>query len=149
MTWRDWFARKAVEAEIRYLRGGQERPRIDASAPERSSVATEAHRVRFRDLRGAKPMPSLDEEGFTLLEHRSRITDFADAQQSSLYCAELEQLMREVTGSSHVYVSPKLVLRSRDHGHLPTGVITDGVAGMVHSDRTDRSVWSEARGALR
>jgi hypothetical protein len=138
-----------VEAEIHYLRDGRVRPRLDASRPGQSVVALDAYRVRFQDLRRAERLPSLDREGFTLLKHRSSITDFSDARQSSLYCAELEQLLREVTRSSQVFLSPKLVLRSKHPLQPAPGVITDGIADVVHSDRTDRSVWHEAQLALR
>ncbi len=41
-----------------------------------------------------------------------------------------------------------VVLRSRSHPQYAEGVIADRVADVVHCDRTDRSVWIEARSAL-
>jgi hypothetical protein len=150
---RMWFRRTraakraTIDAEIRYLAAGQPHPRIDATTTDQS-VSMAAHRVRFHDLRQAKELPSLEREGFTLLSHHSSVTDFADVEQSSIYRAELERLLREVTGSSHVYLSPELVLRSQDPAPA-AGLITDGFGVMVHSDRTDRSVRSEALATLR
>jgi hypothetical protein len=139
---------QAVEAEIRYLSSAAVRPRIDAYDPTKTVVSLATHRVRFHDLRGADQPPSLDREGFTLLPHRSNLTDFRDAGQHPVYCHELEQLMREVTGSSQVFLSPTVILRSKSHPQAVDGVIADAVAEVVHADRTDRSVGSEARTAL-
>lgn len=150
-----WPARKSasrraetVEAEIRFVRDAGVPPRFDAVDPARRVGALADHGVRFHDLRDADEAPSLDREGFTMLPHRSRVTDFGDAGQHAVYCEELAQLLREVTGSPLVFLSPTVVLRSRSHPRYPDGVIADRVADVVHCDRTDRSVWIEARWAL-
>ncbi len=139
---------ETVEAEIRYLRHGSVPPRFHATDPSQRSVSLVEQAVHFHDLRHADPASSVEREGFTMLPHRSKVTDFADASQHALYCEELAQLLREVTGSSLVFLSPTVVLRSRNHPRYPEDVIADRVADVVHCDRTDRSVWIEARWAL-
>ena len=145
-----WFGRRrsdGVEAEIRFVREGSPPPRVVADEPEKTVVSLDCCRIRFHDLRDAPVAPSLDREGFTLLRHRSKVTDFGDRDQHASYCGELTELVREVTGSPFVFVSPMLVLRSREPVQRD-GVIADRVADVVHSDRTDRSVWTEAQWAL-
>ena len=150
-----WFSKKGalertrtVEAEIRYLRDHLSRPRIDAFEPAKTVVSLSGYRVPFHDGRVATPLPSLDREGFACVPHRSGVSDFSDAGNHASYVAELDQLIRNMTGASLVFVSPMLVIRSRDHPQYGEGVIADAVAGAVHGDRTDRSVWSEVRRAL-
>jgi hypothetical protein len=137
-----------VEADIRYLRDASVRPRIDTESPAATVVSLRSYRVRFHDLRDSDAAPSLDREGFALMPHRSEVADFGDPRQHDVYRAELEELLRARTGSAHVFVSPIVVLRSRNHQRYEEGVITDAVAEAVHADRTDRSVWSEARRTL-
>ena len=139
---------ETVEAEIRYLRDASVPPRFHADDPSQRVISLSDHHVRFHDLRDAGEAPSLHREGFTMLPHRSEVTDFGDACQHAVYCKELELLLREVTGSSLVFLSPTVVLRSRNHPRHTEGVIADRVADVVHCDRTDRSVWTEARSAL-
>lgn len=150
-----WPARKrasqraeTVEAEIRYLRDASVQPRFHADDSSQRVISLINRDVRFHDLRHAAEAPSLQREGFTMLPHRSTVTEFGDARQHAIYCDELTQLLRELTGSSLVFVSPTMVLRSRSHPQYSDGVIADRVADVVHSDRTDRSVWIEARSAL-
>jgi hypothetical protein len=137
-----------VEAEIRFVRDANVPPRFHADDPSQRASSLVEHGVRFHDLRHAAEAPSLHREGFTMLPHRSEVTDFGDAGQHAVYCRELEQLLREVTGAPLVFLSPTVVLRSRSHPQYPDGVIADRVADVVHSDRTDRSVWIEAGRAL-
>lgn len=139
---------ETVEAEIRYLRDASVPPRFHAHDPSQRAASLVEHDIRFHDLRNAGEAPSLEREGFTMLPHRSKITDFGDARQHAVYCEELAQLLREVTRSSLVFLSATVVLRSRSHPRYPEDVITDRVADVVHCDRTDRSVWMEARRAL-
>lgn len=146
-----WPSRKKreVEAEIRYLRDASVRPRIDAENPAASVISLRPYRVRFHDLRNASVPPSLDREGFALVPHRSAVTEFGNPEQHAAYRAELEELVRGLTGSCQVFVSPVVVLRSRNHQPYADGVIADAVADAVHSDRTDQSIGFEVQRTLR
>jgi hypothetical protein len=141
-------AAATVEAEIYFSLDDRLRPTFDASDPASSVFSFANHRVRFHDLRDASEAPSLERECFTLQAHRSVVTDFADLGQQAVYRAELQELLRQLTGSSLVFLSPTLVLRSKRHRVYPDGVIADRVADVVHSDRTESSVWVETRWAL-
>jgi hypothetical protein len=140
--------KREVEAEIRYLRDAQVRPRIDAENPAGTVISLRSHRVHFNDLRESAVPPSLDREGFTLVPHRSEVTEFGDPEQHARYRLELEQLIRVLTGASLAFVSPVLVLRSREHRQYGDGVVADAVADVVHADRTDQSIELEVRRTL-
>jgi hypothetical protein len=146
-----WPFRKRVEATIRYLRDDTAHPEIHSDDPQRTILPLVEHRVRFHDVRDGSPPPSLQHEGFMRLGHRSEVTDFSDADQiRTIYLAELDGLMRQVTGSTRVFIHPKAILRSAKHRQQSSsGVIKDGPAHAAHTDYTDRSVWIAAGTALR
>jgi hypothetical protein len=55
----------------------------------------------------------LDTSGFTLLDHRSAVTDFGDAEQlDAVYTGEVIDLVREVTGTEHVVSTGWVIRRS-------------------------------------
>jgi hypothetical protein len=71
------------------------------------------HPVRIHDARAAGNL-SIERNGFTLVEHRSAVTDFRDAAQvKRVYYAEMEKLVRALTGAEKVLVFGD-VLRSDD-----------------------------------
>ena len=138
-----------VEAELNYLRDASRRPRADALDPTRRFLPLEPRRVRIQDLRGARHQPSLDEEGFTLIRHRSDV-DLDDLEAIDReYRDELASVGRELTGSPHVYVAPRAILRSNDHRMSSSGgVVVDGIAPVVHGDCPHATAVAEARSAL-
>src|SRR4051812_19146317 len=94
---------RTVEAEINYLGPMQSMPYFYAKDHERDHLLLEPHRVEIEDARQADPPPSLEREGFQLVPHRSAITDFEDAEQTaSVYAAEVEALIRDLTGADLV-----------------------------------------------
>jgi hypothetical protein len=76
------------------------------------------HRVRVHDARADDDL-SLDRNGFTLIEHRSAVADFRDAEQvKRIYYPEIERLVRDLTGAEKVLVFGD-VLRSDDPARPP------------------------------
>jgi hypothetical protein len=70
-------------------------------------------RIPIHDARAARDL-SLDRNGFTLIEHRSAVTDFRDADQvKRIYYPEIERLVMRLTGAEKVLVFGD-VLRSDD-----------------------------------
>ena len=77
------------------------------------------HPVRIHDARAVAGELSLAHNGFTLIEHRSAVTDFRDAEQiKRVYYPEVERLVRELTGAARVLVFGD-VLRSDDSLRKP------------------------------
>lgn len=100
------------------------------------------HAVRIHNARAAGDL-SIERNGFTLVEHRSAVTDFRDAEQvKRVYYAEIERLVRELTGAEKVLVFGD-VLRTDDPARPPL-VPPAGDAGedLVFADlaRGDRPV---------
>ncbi len=129
-------------APIAYLRDSRTRPRADSEDPSRSVMPTRIESVFVRDLRRSVPAPSLDREGFVLLEHRSSVSDFTDPEQlENIYLAEAEDVVRNATGAACAWALPCPVLRSESHkAAARPGVIRDGTAPMPHIDHPVASI---------
>lgn len=80
----------------------------------------------------------LDRNGFILVEHQTAVTDFFDPQQlKSEYYAEVEQLIRNMSGASRVVVFDH-TLRSGDEAEREAKLVREPVIS-AHNDYTE---WS-------
>jgi hypothetical protein len=81
---------------------------------------------------------SLDGNGFVFVEHRTRVSDFLDAEQlKSIYYPEVEQLIGRATGASRVAVFDH-TLRSGDAAAREAKLLREPVLS-AHNDYTE---WS-------
>lgn len=102
----------------------------------------ESHRVPILDARPVASRASLDEEGFALVRHRSKVRDFYDTDEiRKTYYPEAERLLIEATGAVKVHVFDHTVRRRAD-GRPPLDSGRPGDAGLrgpvgrVHNDFT-------------
>jgi len=91
--------------------------------------------VFIRDARPISKQLSLDEQGFELWQHQTKVTDFYDEKQiANIYHDEIEKLLLRVTGARKVLIF--------DHTIHSVPKFLDGVRGMreptrrVHNDYT-------------
>jgi hypothetical protein len=133
-----------VAAELNYLAPPREKPRTytydPPSGQPRTTAVNEPHRVQISNARPILREVSLDEEGFGLLQHKSRVRDFHDDDEvRRVYYKEAEQLLKEVTGADRVHIFDHTVRR-----RIP-GAEDRQVAGTrqpvprVHVDHTETS----------
>jgi hypothetical protein len=81
---------------------------------------------------------SLEEHGFLLVEHKTRVTDFFDAKQlESVYYPEVVQLIRQQSGADRVVIFDH-TLRSGDEAEREEKLIREPVLS-AHNDYTE---WS-------
>jgi hypothetical protein len=81
---------------------------------------------------------SLDENGFVLIEHKTKVADFFDAAQlQSVYYPEVEQLIKAVSGASRVVIFDH-TLRSGEEAEREAKLIREPVLS-AHNDYTE---WS-------
>ena len=100
----------SVTAPIAYIRDTGERPRYYANAHEKDTIVIAPVAMPIADMRGQPT--SLDVEGCVLVPHRSEVADFADpAQIAEIHVAEIEALLKQVTGCDAVAVTPRGILR--------------------------------------
>jgi hypothetical protein len=97
-----------VDAMLNYLDHDGTHPVIDAvrvMAGEKPPLATTSRSMRIRNARREPSAPTLDRNGFELLQHTSAFSDFSDdARIRELYYPETEQLLARATGADKVVI---------------------------------------------
>src|ERR1700722_8202109 len=91
----------SVVAELNYLAPIGRRPRIYTSDPPPNEPQTTAVSVSFNvPIVDARPIAdgfTLDQQGFELIEHRSRVRNFYDDEEvKGVYYPEAEALLKQV-----------------------------------------------------
>ena len=141
-----------IQTELGYLIPSKEKPIYVASqggAEAQLNIAAKIapHVVSISDARENVPAPTLDKEGFILVDHVTSVTDFYDdAQVRDVYEREAAALVQEITGASHVVVfdntrrSDAMAIRGARNTREPSAV--------VHNDYTDASARQRVRDVL-
>ncbi len=141
-----------IQADLGFLVPTREKPVYFASqggAKAELSIAAKIaqHTVTISDAREITPAPTLDKQGFALVEHVSSVTDFYnDNQIRDIYESEIAALVREATGASRVVVfdntrrSDATAVRGARNSREPSAV--------VHNDYTDASARKRLRDIL-
>ncbi|KAL7799255.1 hypothetical protein V8C37DRAFT_367186 [Trichoderma ceciliae] len=95
-----------------------------------------SHKVTIRDVAGEEDKYTLDKSGFQIHRHTSTEKDFADDEQiKASYYAETEQLLKDVTGASKVFIFDHTIRRqSPDSG--ATAAALRGPVQRVHIDQS-------------
>lgn len=124
---------RTVEAEVNYLGPMDSMPYFYAKDHDRDNLLLEPHWVSIEDARQAVPPPTLDREGFALVQHRSAVTDFEDAQQTATtYVAEIEALLQQLTGADLV-IARGTVLRFSQQNNR-NAYVNSLPASFIHMD---------------
>lgn len=132
----------AVVAEIPYTVDTGEPLVNETFGPEdirrRRTGHHELRRVPVRDGRTEAGSLSLDRNGFVLVDHPTRVTDFFDEQQiAAVYYPEIERLIGEVSGARRVVLFDH-TLRTGDRVEQQARLIREPVLS-AHNDYTE---WS-------
>lgn len=99
-----------TRAPIAYVADTGERPRYYANAHEKDTVVLAPVAMDIHDMRGLPT--SLDVEGCVMVPHKSAVTDWANHDQiTAIHIPEVEALLKQQTGCTHVVVSPRGILR--------------------------------------
>ncbi len=131
-----------VEAQVNYLTPMTEKPvnytfQPPPGVPWRSG-RPEPHRIQVRNARTLARQPSLDEQGFVLVAHRTSVRDFHDAAQvRSVYYPEVETILKAATGAAEVLIFDH-TLRSASAEQRAAMGIREPVR-YVHNDYTSVS----------
>ena len=129
---------RTVEAEINYLGPMDSMPYFYAKDHERDNMVLEPCRVEIADARQADPAPSLDREGFTLVPHKSAVTDFEDTEATAnIYAPEIAALVKELTGADHAVARGTVLRFSRQQNR--DAYVNSLPAGFVHMDVSHES----------
>ena len=137
-----------LTAEVQYIAEGEERPVYYASSAGRNAKFTvnrglTAYDVDVRDARdtgtdfGTVNMGQPD-IGFKLIQHSSAVKNFLDSDEiSGIYEAEIESILKSLTGASRVHIFDHTV-RASDPEVREQKQIREP-ATLVHNDYTPKS----------
>lgn len=138
-----------VEAEVVYAMRQDHRPTtyFGGEETDQDDHLNEPRLVPIHDVRGTQV--SYDVQGFTLVPHVTRVTDFRDPDQiASVYREELERVVREVTGATRIAVwkggAARLAARHEEFGAEGTTYPSP----TVHGDYTESSAPGVIRGLV-
>ena len=98
-----------IEAPVNYLEQEYEKPvtylyEPPGGVPVRSGRSTKRW-MKIRNGRTAVNELTLDRQGFSLVHHQSRVSNFYDPEEvTRLYYPEVEQLLKETIGATRVHV---------------------------------------------
>jgi hypothetical protein len=139
---RSTAAGPSVTAEIPYTVNTGEKLVNETFGPNnirrRRSGTHELRPMRIRDGRPLAGELSLEKNGFVLVEHKTRVTDFFDPEQlKAIYYPEVERLIQSVSGASRVVLFDH-TLRSGDEGEREARLVREPVLS-AHNDYTE---WS-------
>ncbi|MBC2651185.1 hypothetical protein H7F50_03185 [Novosphingobium flavum] len=135
-----------IEATIAYAARMPLRQRYYANDHARDTVVIEPHGMPLSDARAAPA--SLDAEGFQLVRHASRVTDFEDpAEVAAIYSGEIVELLLGLTGADAVFVTAPGILRFAESSGRAGSRNNSMPARFAHVDvSTETSAAFAARG---
>ncbi len=134
---------KTIQTELGYLVPSKEKPVYFASqggAEAELSIAAKIvpRVITISDARENTPAPTLNREGFCLVDHSSSVNDFYDdAQIREVYEREAADLVKKLTGASRVVVFDNT--RRSDAATIRGERNTREPSAVVHNDYTDAS----------
>ncbi|MBV9833117.1 MAG: methyltransferase [Alphaproteobacteria bacterium] len=140
-----------VVAPINYIVTTGEKPysytyEPPAGRPWRNT-AYEPQQVAVHDARHLAEAPSLETAGFTLVDAPSAVSDFYDEQQvKDTYYAEVETLVKKLTGASEVMVFDHTIRDGRNTKRDEKGIREP--VKRAHNDYTEKSAPQRVRDLL-
>jgi len=128
-----------VTSTINYLADMDVRPVFYAQQRQRDNLVLETRNIDVYDARGLKAPPSLETNGFTMVEHATAVGDFTAADDAQeIYRREIEQLILELTGAEKVIVL-NTVLRWGERAGDKSDFVNSHPARFVHVDYSRKS----------
>jgi hypothetical protein len=125
-------------AMINYVAKTGERPRYYANDHSRDVLVIDPKPMAILDARDRQT--TLDAEGFTLVQHRSNIADFTDAQSVwAIHRAEIATLIQNLCGADSVEVNAPGVLRFSEQSDQAGALNNSMPARFAHVDITDKT----------
>ncbi len=127
-----------TRAEINYAARGHSRMCYFANDSSRDTVLIAPEVMEIMDARSL--ITTLDREGFAVVAHRSRVTDFADAEQvARVHPPEIAALLRAATGAESVVVTGPGVRRFAERSDLSGALDNSRPARFAHVDVSDKT----------
>jgi len=135
-----------MKGRINYLDVMAERPAFHAFDRSKDILDLVEHEVEMRPARESASGEGLDERGFAIVRWPTAVDDFEDAVAvRTIYIAEVEALLRQLTGAAKVVVTPNAVVRWGERSDRVVPAAANRPARFVHTDYTDESalMWRD------
>ncbi len=129
-------AKEFIEAIIRYTDPASAGATLNSQDHDRSTFKLIDHKFKVYNARAAKPKPSFEENGFTMIKHKTNVDLTNREEVAKTYHGEVAEIVKQITGASDVIVFLDLI-RSEDRSGQPMGAEP---AGNAHVDFDERSV---------
>jgi hypothetical protein len=135
-----------VRAAIAYAGRGIARPRYHANDSRRDLIDLAPIDMEITDARACGP--TLDEAGFTLLAHRSAVTDFGDREAvDAVHRREIVELIGELSSADLVVVGSPGILRFSEKSAQSGALDNSRPARFAHVDLSDATAATFAHRA--
>jgi hypothetical protein len=119
-------------------------PVFYAQHRERDNLVLESHDVEIYDARALPEAPSLETNGFMLVDHVTAVTDFTAGDAQEIYRPEIRELILGLTGADEVIVM-NTVLRWSERAGDKSSFVNSHPARFVHVDYSRQSFDEFAR----
>jgi hypothetical protein len=132
---------------LNYIGAMSERPRYHADDRSRDVLALDPRSVEIEDARSRPKAPSLEQEGFALIAHRSAVGDFNNSDEvERVYRLETHRLLQDLTGADAVVPCAQPVRRTAKTSRLTVSgkLYNARAANFVHVDISDATAASLA-----
>lgn len=134
-----------VSSSINYLGKMTERPVFYSEKYHLNNLVLEPHTVEIRDARYLPKRPTLEVNGFELVQHETKVRDFKDQDETAtVYRGEIEELILRMTGADRVIVT-NAVLRWSERAGDTREFVNSRPARFVHVDYSRKSFNDFAR----
>jgi len=133
----------SFDASLEYLGTMQSRPQFNVYDRRSHNLNLEAHSVRVCSGRSASGACSLEREGFQLARHSTQVPNLESRKAVLLkYRAEVQDVIRQLTGASLAIAEPLGVIRSGEEKG-PQARPVHAPIRFVHADFSPRSAWEQ------
>jgi hypothetical protein len=133
-----------VAAVINYLAPMEVRPRYHANDASRDVLTLDPREMPIIDMRDAANAPTLDRNGFQLVQHKSAVEDFADGAGGELYRQEVHDLILALSGADAVVVTSPGILRFSEQSAKSGKLDNSRPARFIHIDISDTTAQAFA-----
>src|SRR3984893_6831283 len=135
-----------VRAAIAYAGRGIARPRYHANDSKRDLLEVVSIDMDIADARARGA--TLDDAGFTLVAHRSAVTEFGDREAvNAVYRQEIMDLIHELSGADLVVVGSPGILRFSEKSAQSGALDNSRPARFAHVDISDATAAAFAKRA--
>lgn len=141
-------AARTVTGALNYSGDAVARPRYHANDQSRDRLDLVARAMPIIDGRTLERAPTLDAEGFALIDAPSAVTDYRDPDQADRYLAEIREIVARETGAALVLNTGPGILRFAERSTESGALNNSRPARFIHNDVSEPTARASAERLL-